>query len=73
MFERLKANATVSESLDRLDELRRATWKLLVPDPGSSAEVLTDEAVQVQRLPLLLAAPASTVKNLGEKPVKPLS
>ena len=73
LFERLKANATVSESLDRLDELRRATWKLLVPDPGSSAEVLTDEAAQVPRLPLLLAAPASTVKNLSGRPVKPLS
>ena len=73
LFERLKANATVSESLDRLDELRRATWKLLVPDPGSSAEVLTDEAAQVPRLPLLLAAPASTVKNLDERPIKPLS
>jgi hypothetical protein len=57
LFDKLKANATVSESLDRLDELRRATWKMLVPDPGSSAEVLDDDS-STPRLPLLLAAPA---------------
>ena len=60
LFDKLLANATVSESLDKLDDLRRATWKMLVPDPGSSAEVVTDEAevALVPRLPLLLAAAA---------------
>jgi hypothetical protein len=58
LFNKLKANTTVSESLDKLDELRRATWKMLVPDPGSSAEVLTNDAdTGTPRLPLLLAAP----------------
>ena len=55
LFDKLKANATVSESLEKLDELRRATWKMLVPDPGTGAEVLEDAATP--RLPLLLAAP----------------
>ena len=59
LFDKLKANATVGESLNKLDELRRATWKLLVPDPGTSAEVLTDaDEATAPRLPLLLAAPA---------------
>ena len=59
LFNKLKANATVSESLNKLDELRRATWKLLVPDPGTGAEVLDGaDATTVPRLPLLLAAPA---------------
>ena len=57
LFDKLKANATVSESLEKLDELRRATWKMLVPDPGSSAELVAEEA-RAPRLPLLLAAPA---------------
>ncbi|MBF9220659.1 hypothetical protein [Hymenobacter ruricola] len=63
LFDKLMANATVSESLEKLDELRRATWKMLVPDPGSSAEVL-DEApdAHTPRLPLLLAAPADQPK-----------
>jgi len=61
LFDKVMANATVSESLDKLDELRRATWKMLVPDPGSSAEVLDDDlAAPVPRIPLLLAAPAAT-------------
>ena len=60
LFDKLMANATVSESLDRLDELRRATWKMLVPDPGTHAEVLADDEADAQtpRLPLLLAAPS---------------
>ena len=59
LFNKLKANATVSESLNKLDELRRATWKLLVPDPGTGAEVLDGaDATVAPRLPLLLAAPA---------------
>ena len=59
LFNKLKANPTIGEALEKLDELRHATWKMLVPDPGSSAEVVTDEATDAQtpRLPLLLAAP----------------
>ena len=65
LFDKLKANATVSESLGKLDELRRATWKLLVPDPGSSAEVMEgNDADLAPRLPLLLAQPAA-------KPIRP--
>ena len=52
LFDKLKANPTVGEALGRLDELRHATWKMLVPDPGSGAE-LADEVPA--RLP---AAPA---------------
>lgn len=63
IFDKIKANATVSESLERLDELRRATWKMLVPDPGSGAEVLADEASP--RLPLLLAAPGAVSAKHG--------
>lgn len=66
LFDKLMANATVSDSLEKLDELRRATWKLLVPDPGSSAEVLDDEAASTPRLPLLLAAPVATGKKPGK-------
>lgn len=57
LFDKLKANTTVNETLDRLDELRHATWKMLVPDPGSSAEVLTDDPALPPRRPLLLSAP----------------
>ena len=68
LFDKLKANTTVSESLEKLDDLRRATWKMLVPDPGSSAEVLSqaDDAL-TPRLPLLLAASAPS----GSKPPRP--
>jgi hypothetical protein len=62
LFDKLKANPTISEALDKLDDLRSATWKMLVPDPGSSAEIVEDEAA-TPRLPLLLAAPTP-------KPVK---
>ncbi|MBH8557200.1 hypothetical protein [Hymenobacter negativus] len=55
LFDKLKANPTVSEALDKLDELRSATWKMLVPDPGSSVEIVEDDAT-TPRLPLLLAA-----------------
>ncbi|WP_426059092.1 hypothetical protein [Hymenobacter sp. B1770] len=59
LFDKIKANATVGEALAKLDELRSATWKMLVPDPGSSVEVLDDEQGVTPRLPLLLAAPAN--------------
>ena len=64
VFKKLRANATINESLERLDELRRATWKVLVPDPGSSAQVVTEAEAEADtrtpRLPLLLAAPPHT-------------
>ncbi|MFD2717527.1 hypothetical protein ACFST9_02300 [Hymenobacter monticola] len=65
LFDKLKANATVSEALDKLDELRSATWRLLVPDPGSGAEVVEDEEdAQALRMPLLLGPsdPATIAK-----------
>ena len=72
LFDKLKANATVAESLEKLDELRRATWRMLVPDPGSSAEVVEDaEDSLAPRLPLLLAAPASP--KAAKAPKKPRS
>ena len=61
LFDKLKANTTVSESLDKLDELRRATWKMLVPDPGSRAEIVADkDDALTPQLPLLLTAPTKT-------------
>lgn len=71
LFEKLKANATVNESLDKLDELRRATWKMLVPDPGTGAEEVEDE--QTPRLPLLLAESTAIAANRPktvQEPVK---
>ena len=62
LFDKLKTNATVGEALTRLDELRRATWKILVPDPGSSAEVLVESrnAGPPLQPPLLLEAREAT-------------
>ena len=69
LFDKLKANATVSDSLEKLDELRRATWKMLVPDPGSSAEIVNEaDDTLALRLPLLLAAPT---QNRPKPPKKP--
>ncbi|MDB5233509.1 MAG: hypothetical protein JWR44_502 [Hymenobacter sp.] len=67
LFDKLLANSTVSESLDKLDELRRATWKMLVPDPGSRAEVLEEEDAQTPRIPLLLAAPPTSGQKAAMK------
>ncbi|TGE28443.1 hypothetical protein [Hymenobacter metallicola] len=50
-FEKVKSHATVSDTLRRLDELKRAAWKTLVPDAGSSAEVLPDDAPTPPQLP----------------------
>lgn len=69
LFDKLKANPTVSDALDKLDELRSATWKMLVPDPGSSAEVVEDETLS-PRLPLLLAETNSTSKTRPKKRVE---
>jgi hypothetical protein len=42
LFDKLLANENVAETLARLEELRRTAWKLVEPDAGSSAEVVTD-------------------------------
>lgn len=70
LFEKLKANATVSEALNKLDELRSATWKMLVPDPGSGAEVVEDETL-APRLPLLLAEANPTKSHAAKSTVVP--
>lgn len=57
LLDKLRGNATVSETLARLDTLRHATWKLLVPDPGSSAELVEDEGDEAR--PQLALPPAS--------------
>ena len=44
LLDKLRENATVSEALGRIDNLRHATWKILVPDPGSGAELVKEEA-----------------------------
>ena len=66
LFEKLMANPTVGDALDKLDELRHATWKMLVPDPGSEATLVADEpaTTTVPRLPLLLAAPTGSDSSL---------
>ena len=51
MVDKLKANATVGEAFDRLDELRHTTWKMLVPDPGSSAELVDKAPTQLPAAP----------------------
>ncbi|RSK50039.1 hypothetical protein [Hymenobacter rigui] len=43
VFEKVRANATVQDTLHRLDELKQATWKRLMPDHGTGAEVLPDD------------------------------
>ena len=68
LFDKLKANATVSEALEKIDELRSATWRMLVPDPGSSAELLPDDAGETPRLPLLLAEARPLVSKTVKKP-----
>ncbi|TGD77166.1 hypothetical protein [Hymenobacter wooponensis] len=43
LFEKIRTNATVTDTLRRLDELKQATWKALAPDHGTGAEVLPDD------------------------------
>ncbi|WP_022824898.1 hypothetical protein [Hymenobacter norwichensis] len=50
-FDKLRANGTVQESLLRLEELKQLVWKRLVPDHGTSAEVLDDDAQLPLQLP----------------------
>ncbi|OUJ74947.1 hypothetical protein [Hymenobacter crusticola] len=42
-FDKVKANATVAEALQRLDELKQTAWKTIAPDAATSAELLADE------------------------------
>lgn len=52
LLDKLKANPTVGEALGRLDELRHAAWQLLVPNPGSGAELVEDKGpVQLPSAP----------------------
>jgi hypothetical protein len=51
LFDKLRANGTVQESLVRLEELKQLVWKRLVPDHGTSAEVLDDDAELPRQLP----------------------
>ena len=52
LFEKVGRNATVQDTLQRLDELRTATWKRLAPDHGTGAQVLPDD----HEMPPLLSA-----------------
>jgi hypothetical protein len=49
-FEKIKANATVTDTLTRLEELKWATWKLINPDAGTSAELLNDDTFSEKNL-----------------------
>ncbi|WP_375436522.1 hypothetical protein [uncultured Hymenobacter sp.] len=52
LFDKLRANPTVQESLVRLEELKQAVWKRLVPDHGTGAHVLeSDDAEPPRQLP----------------------
>ena len=66
LFDKLTAHPTVADALDKLDELRSATWKMLVPDPGSSAEVVDETEALPPRLPLLLAATNHPAKPIDK-------
>lgn len=69
LFDKLKANPTVGNALDKLDELRHATWKMLVPDPGTGVQLVEDDA-STPRLPLLLAAPSPAPQGARRKAAK---
>ena len=73
LFDKLKANPTVGDALSKLDELRSATWKMLVPDPGSSAELVGDDSITIPRLPLLLAETSPPARKATQRPsrIKP--
>jgi hypothetical protein len=51
LFEKIRTNATISDTLHRLEELRQATWKALVPDHGTGAELLPDDTELPRQLP----------------------
>lgn len=49
LFDKLRANPTVHDSLLRLEELKQAVWKRLVPDHGTGAQVLEDDDAEPPR------------------------
>ncbi|GGG53824.1 hypothetical protein [Hymenobacter glacieicola] len=51
LFDKLREQETVQDTLQRLEELKRATWKRLSPDHGSGAEVLPDDTELPRQLP----------------------
>ncbi|QJX48761.1 hypothetical protein HMJ29_18300 [Hymenobacter taeanensis] len=51
LFEKIRENSTVTDTLRRLEELKQATWKALAPDHGTGAEVLPDDAEPPRQLP----------------------
>jgi hypothetical protein len=53
LFDQLRANTTISDTLRRLDELKQATWKTLVPDHGTGAEVLPDDTELPRQLGII--------------------
>jgi len=50
LFAKLKSNATVADTLHRLDELKMATWKYINPDAGSGVELVTDDNISKNNL-----------------------
>ncbi|SHL88397.1 hypothetical protein [Hymenobacter psychrotolerans] len=51
LFEKIRSHSTVQDSLQRLDELKQAVWKRLVPDHGTGAELLDDDEETPRQLP----------------------
>ncbi|HEX8427088.1 hypothetical protein [Hymenobacter sp.] len=49
LFDKLRANPTVQESLVRLEELKQGVWKRLFPDHGTSAHLLEDNEAEPPR------------------------
>ncbi|GAA3950854.1 hypothetical protein [Hymenobacter algoricola] len=49
-FDKIKANATVADTLTRLDELKWATWKRINPDAGTKAELADDTSTSEKKL-----------------------
>jgi len=56
-FDKIKANTTVQDTLTRLEELKQATWKRLVPDAGSGAELLPNDTPTPRLLPTASSVP----------------
>ena len=50
IFDKIKEHTTVQDALQRLEELKRATWKRLAPDHGTGAELLPDDPSLPPRL-----------------------
>ncbi|WP_139921627.1 hypothetical protein [Hymenobacter sp. DG01] len=50
IFDKIKEHTTVQDALQRLEELKRATWKRLAPDHGTGVELLPDDTPLPPRL-----------------------